>query len=55
MSCFLFHSDNVEVSSILENYLLLTELFHSPIISDEMAKYSAKNLVIWVIEFVNNG
>ena len=35
-----FHfTDNFEESSVHENYILLTELFHSPITSDEMAKY----------------
>ena len=44
--CRLPHqSDNVEVSSVLENHDLLTELSHSVLNPDEVAKYSAWDTV----------
>ena len=40
MSCLLLQSNDCEESSVLEYYVLMTELCHSPAISEYVARYS---------------
>ena len=46
MSCLPFRPDDCEESSVLENYVLMTELRHSPTTSKDIASYSAQDPII---------
>ena len=42
--------------SVLENYVLMTELCHSPTTSEDVARYSAQDPIIAkVMNYINNG
>ena len=50
------HSDDCKESSALENYVLMTELCHSPATSKDVARYSAQDPIIAkVMDYINNG
>ena len=56
MSRLPFQSDDCEESSVLENYILMTELCHSPTTSEDVARYSAQDPIIAkVMNYINNG
>ena len=56
MSRLPFQSDDCEESSVFENYVLMTELYHSPTTSENGARYSAQNPIIAkVMDYINNG
>ena len=56
MSRLSFQSDDCEESSVLENYVLMTELCHSPTTSKDVARYSAKDPILAkVMNYINNG
>ena len=56
MSHLPFQSDDCEESSVLENYVLMTELCHSPTTSEDIARYSAWDPIIAkVMDYINNG
>ena len=56
MSCLPFQSDDCEESSVLENYVLMIELCHSPRMSEDVARYSAQDSIITkVMDYINNG
>ena len=51
-----FQSDDCEESSVLENYVLMTELCHSPTKSEKVARDSARDSIIAkVMVYINNG
>ena len=43
MSRLSFQNDNIEMGSVLENRVLMTELYNYSVTSDEVAKHSAGN------------
>ena len=56
MSRLPFQSDDCEESSALENYLLMTESYHSPTTSEVVARYFARDPIITkVMDYINNG
>ena len=56
MSRLPFQSDDCEESSVLEIYVLMTELCHSPTTSEDVARYSAQDPIIAkVMNYINNG
>ena len=56
MSRLSFQSDDCEESLVLENYVLMTELCHSPTTSKDVARYSAKDPILAkVMNYINNG
>ena len=55
MSRLPFQSDDCEESSVPENYVLMTELCHSPTTSEDVARYSAQDPIITkVMDYINN-
>ena len=56
MSRLPFQSDDCEEPSVLKNYVLITELCHSPTTSKDIAEYSAKDLILAkIMDYINNG
>ena len=56
MSRLPFQSDDCEESSVLENYVLMTELCYSPTTSENVARYSAQDPIIAkVMDYIKNG
>ena len=56
MSRLPFQSNDCEEPSVLENYVLMTELCHSPTTSEDVARCSAQDPIIAkVMDYINNG
>ena len=56
MSRLPFQSDDCKESSVLKKYFLMTELYHSPTTSKDLARYSALDPIIArVMDYINNG
>ena len=56
MSRLQFQSDDCEESSVLDNYVLMIKLCHSPRMSEDVARYSAQDSIIEkVMDCINNG
>ena len=56
MSLLPFQSDGREESSVLEIYVLMTELCYSPTTSKDVARYSARDpIVAKVMDYINDG
>ena len=55
-SCLPFQSDDYEEYSVLENYVVTTQLSYSPTTSEDGARYSAWDLTIAkVMDYINSG
>ena len=51
-----FQSDDLEESSVIEYYVLMSELCYSPTISEDVTRYSAWDpITARVMDYVNNG
>ena len=56
MSLLPFQSDGRKESSVLEIYVLMTELCYSPTTSKDVARYSARDpIVAKVMDYINDG
>ena len=56
MSRLPFQLDDCEESSVSENYVLMTELYHSATTSEDVARHSARDPIIAkVMDCINNG
>ena len=56
MSRLPFQADDFKESSVLKNYVVMTELHHSPTTSEDVARYSARDPIIAkIMDYINNG